>query len=60
MDPHPQRLWDEVHKHYGSDCFLYIIEKEYGGRFAKDYNHLNSEIDKIKDEATFQIKEVLQ
>eukprot|EP00347_Sterkiella_histriomuscorum_P000413 403375961 len=56
----PEVIWEEIHVHYGQDCLLTIIEREYGSKFAKDYSALNQEIDKIKDEAQFQIKEVLK
>lgn len=39
--PDPSILWDAIHTSYGQDCFLVIIEREYGDRFAKDYTYLN-------------------
>ncbi|CDW81423.1 UNKNOWN [Stylonychia lemnae] len=56
----PQDIWTEIHEHYGQDCFLTIIEQEYGGKFSKDYSQLNAEVDKVKEEAQFQIQEVLK
>ena len=47
----PNVLWCEIHEKYGPDCFLTIIEQEYGGKFSKDYSQLNAEVDKVKDEA---------
>lgn len=55
-----QRVWDEIQVHYGRDCFLPLIEKEYGGKFSKDYSAMNQEIDKISEEARFQIMEVMK
>ena len=56
--PETQTIWEAIHEHYGQDCFLVIIEREYGSRFAKDYTFLNQQIDKVNEEAQFQIKEL--
>jgi len=53
VEKSPYRIWKAIHDSYGPDLFLLIIEKEYGGRFAKDYKAMNAEIDKIKKEAEY-------
>jgi len=45
---------------YGKDCFIHIIEKEYAGKFTKDYQTMNQEVEKIQEEAKFQIQELFK
>jgi hypothetical protein len=35
------------------------VERQYGRRFARDYDALYSEIEKVKDEASFHIQTVV-
>lgn len=30
IEPSPQKLWHEIHKYYGDDFFIDMIEEEYG------------------------------
>ena len=40
-----------MNKAYGKDYFMAVIEREYGKRFAKDYDAIYTEIDLVKEEA---------
>jgi hypothetical protein len=44
---------------YGSDFFLAPVERQYGRRFARDYDALHSEVDKVKDEAKYHIDTII-
>lgn len=40
---------------YGTDFFILPVERQYGKRFARDYDALFSEVDKVKEEARYHI-----
>lgn len=37
------------------DFFIQPVERQYGKRFARDYDALFSEVEKVKDEARYHI-----
>jgi len=43
----PYVIWKSLHNAYGTDYFISIIEREYGKRFAKDYDAIYEETNKI-------------
>jgi len=51
IEDNPGKLWKCFHGSYGKDFFLTIIEKEYGPRFAKDFEKVYTDIDDISLEA---------
>ena len=53
------RLWKYMNNAYGSDFFLAPVERQYGRRFARDYDALHSEVDKVKDEAKYHIDTII-
>ncbi len=53
------RLWKQLNNSYGGDFFLAPVERQYGKRFARDYDALHSEVDKVKDEAKYHINTII-
>ena len=53
------RLWKHLNDAYGADFFLVPVERQYGRRFARDYDALHSEVDKVKDEAKYHISTII-
>jgi len=53
------RLWKHFNDAYGADFFLAPVERQYGRRFARDYDALHSEVDKVKDEAKYHIDTII-
>lgn len=51
VEEDPYALWRNFHIAYGKDYFITIIEREYGKRFAKDYEKIYSDIEDVKKEA---------
>ena len=58
IEVNPNKIWKYLIEAYGDDYFLAVIERVYGKRFAKDYEALYSEIDKVKQEAKFHMEKV--
>jgi len=48
VESDPNKIWKFLDSAYGTDYFLAVIERVYGKRFAKDYDALYTEIDKVK------------
>ena len=55
METDPTKIWKQLNEAYGVDYFLQPVERQYGKRFARDYDALYTEIDKVKDEARYHI-----
>jgi hypothetical protein len=49
-----------MHDSYGTDYFITQIEREYGRRFARDYDVLHDEVEKVRFESKYHIDTVLQ
>lgn len=60
METDPNKVWKSLDQAYGTDYFLAVIERVYGKRFAKDYDALYIEIDKVKSEAKFHFDKVAE
>jgi hypothetical protein len=58
VESDPNKIWKCLEQAYGTDYFLAVIERVYGKRFAKDYDALYTEIDKVKQEAKFHFERV--
>eukprot|EP00347_Sterkiella_histriomuscorum_P002492 403367942 len=58
VETDPNKIWKYLDHAYGTDYFLAVIERVYGKRFAKDYDALYTEIDKVKQEAKFHFDRV--
>lgn len=58
IETDPNRIWKCLNEAYGTDYFLAVIERVYGKRFAKDYDALYTEIDKVRSEAKFHFETV--
>ena len=52
----PYILWKNFYEAYGEDYFIFIIEREYGKRFAKDYDAIYKETEEIRKEAKFHLE----
>jgi hypothetical protein len=49
-----------MNESYGKDFFLTQIERQYGKRFARDYDALHEEVEKVRVESKYHIDAVLQ
>lgn len=54
----PARIWKALKRAYGSDYFITVVEEQYGQRFVANYNALYNEVNKVKEQADFEFKEI--
>lgn len=59
VETDPSRIWKQLNEAYGVDFFIQPVERQYGKRFARDYDALFEEIDKVKDEARYHINTLM-
>lgn len=58
VESDPNRVWKQLNEAYGTDYFIGVIERVYGKRFARDYDALYTEVDKVKAEAKYHIDKI--